>query len=217
MFVSARDAEYREVASEARRLGKNAKGAETGRLRRRLEEIRGRDPFGAPGYAAAQRALERFEPKVVKASRAAKGYQGRVWVTRRNVFVDRMACAWLIARFVDRQPVLRFVDGDGYRPRPGELRYDMFEGDFTHEGDRCSFEVMARRFCARDRALTAIAEIIHDLDIKDDKYGRDEAPGVLRMLTGIRHGQPDDEARLVRSNAVFDDLYAAFDNRGGTR
>lgn len=212
-FVDARDAEYAELTRAARALGKKP-GGELTRLRRRLEEIRERDPFGAPGFALAQKVLERFDAPPPKRPRPAKGYQGRLWVTRQRVFVDRMACAWLIERFIDRKPAFRFVEGDRYRPAKGELRFDMFEGEFTHEGDRCSFEVMTRKFCPGDRALAQIAEIIHDLDIKDDKFGRDEAAGVLRMLTGIREGQPDDPARIARAGAVFDDLYSAFTRTG---
>ncbi|WP_163566406.1 chromate resistance protein ChrB domain-containing protein, partial [Klebsiella pneumoniae] len=90
------------------------------------------------------------------------------------IHVDRIACSWLIRRFIDPQAVIRFVPGKGYVPKPGELRFDMFEGEITHEGDRCSFEVLLGRAGIADPAVQAIAEIVHDIDLKDGKFGRDE-------------------------------------------
>ena len=75
-------------------------------------------------------------------------------MTRKGVFVDRIACAWLIRRFIDPDAQFKFVPGKGYRPRTGELRFDMFEGEFTHEGDLCSFEVLVKQFFPADQALS---------------------------------------------------------------
>jgi hypothetical protein len=86
-----------------------------------------------------------------------------------------MACGWLIRRFIDPKARFSFVPAKGYRPKEGELRFDMFEGEFTHEGDNCSFETILARFGIEDPALQAIAEIIHDIDLKDAKFRREEA------------------------------------------
>ncbi len=84
----------------------------------------------------------------------------------------------------------------------------MFEAEYTHEGDRCTFEVLLARFgLARDAALAPIAEMIHDLDLKDDRYARAETAGLAQMLSGIAAAHPDDDAHLARAQALFDDLY----------
>ena len=135
---------------------------------------------------------------------------GRTWVTRRDVFVDRIASAWLIRRFIDPKARFRFVGSKTYQPKPGEVRFDMFEAEYTHEGDRCTFETILERAALRDRALMAIGEIVHDIDCKDEKFGREEAPGVAALVRGITRAQPDDEGRLERGAAAFDDLYASL-------
>jgi len=130
-------------------------------------------------------------------------------VTRKGVFVDRIASAWLIRRFIDPDARFRFVDPESYRPMPSELRFDMFEGEFTHEGDRCTFETLLYRFgLENDPALIAIAEVVHDIDLKDGKFAREDAAGIERVIAGIAASNPDDAARLERGYQLFDDLYA---------
>ena len=134
--------------------------------------------------------------------------RGRTWVTRQGVFVDRIASAWLIRRFIDPDARFKFVTPQGYRPKAGELRFDMFEAEYTHEGDRCTFEALLSRFSLGDPALAEIAEIVHDIDLKDGKFNRDDAPGIERVLAGIAGTYPDDGARLERGAQLFDELYA---------
>lgn len=136
--------------------------------------------------------------------------RGRTWVTRQGIKVDRIASAWLIRRFLDPDARFKFVPARGYRPEPGELRFDMFEAEYTHDGDACTFETLLARFGLRDKALRHVAEIVHDLDMKDDKFARDEAPGLASMIDGIARARPADADRLERGAALFDDLYAAF-------
>ena len=132
-------------------------------------------------------------------------------MTRAGVFVDRIASAWLIRRFVDPEASFKFVPAQGYQPEAGELRFDMFAAEYTHEGDRCTFEVLLDRFAlGGDPALAVLAEIVHDVDIRDDKFGREDTPGVARVLAGIAAASDDDARRLERGAAVFDDLYALF-------
>jgi hypothetical protein len=90
----------------------------------------------------------------------------------------------------------------------------MFEAEFTHEGDKGSFEVLIERIGLDDAALTPIAEIVHDIDLKDAKFGRDETTGIDRLVAGIAMAHRDDEARLARGAAVFDDLYEYFKRKG---
>jgi hypothetical protein len=119
-----------------------------------------------------------------------------------------MASAWLIRKFIDPRARFKFVPAKGYEPKRGEVRFDMFQAEFTHDGDLCTFEVLVERFGLEEPALRPIAEIVHDVDVKDAKYGREEAPGVGQVVNGIAAAHPDDEARLERGSALFDDLYA---------
>ena len=136
--------------------------------------------------------------------------RGSTWVTREGIKVDRMASGWLIRRFIDPEARFKFVPSRGYSPQPGELRFDMYRGEFTHEGDRCTFETLIARFGLDDPALRAIAEIVHDVDLKDEKFGRVEAGGVARLVQGIVASNAPDAERLVRGAAMMNDLYATF-------
>jgi len=131
-------------------------------------------------------------------------------VTRQNIHVDRIACSWLIRRFIDPEARFRFVPGKTYEPRDGELRFDMFDAEFTHEGDKCSFEVLLDRFGLRDPGLRVIAAIVHDIDLKDGKYRRPDADGVSRVLSAIAMGAKDDDDRVVRGSALFEDLHKLY-------
>ena len=138
----------------------------------------------------------------------------KIWVTREHVQIDRIASAWLIRRFIDGAARFKFVPGRSYAPRAGEVRFDMFEGEYTHEGDRCTFEVLLLRAGLDDPALAAIGEIIHDIDLKDGKYGREETAGIRTLMSGIAAAHRDDEQRLARGAAVLDDLYEYFKASG---
>ena len=139
-----------------------------------------------------------------------QGYRDRTWVTRKNVHVDRIACAWLIRRFVDGKATFKFVPAQGYRPAAGEVTFDMFEADFTHVGDQCSFETIVGRFGLREAGLAAIGEIVHDIDVKDGKFGRPEAPGVAALIAGIALTEPNDEGRIALGSRIFDALLELY-------
>jgi hypothetical protein len=233
LFNSAREADYVELASEARRLRSQLPRGKKGddfrdelesaitRLRKRLEEIEKVDFFAATGRDAVEALLVELEEKV-KSSEVSESekeeshlgiiekVQGRVWVTRKGIHVDRIASAWLIRRFIDKDARFKFVPGKDYRPDRGELRFDMFEAEFTHEGDRCTFELLLQKFGLTDPALKQIAEIVHDIDLKDEKFGREDALGVDRLIAGIAMAHPEDEKRLAQGSAVFNSLYEYF-------
>jgi len=141
---------------------------------------------------------------------ADKVQPGRTWVTREGVNVDRIASAWLIRRFIDDDAQFKFVPARGYRPKAGELRFDMFEAEYTHVGEDCTFQTLLRRFGMRDRGLAAIGEIIHDIDCKDDRFSRPETAGTAALIRGIVQSQEDDRKRLDRGSALLDDLYEFF-------
>jgi hypothetical protein len=235
LFTAARDADYAEIAEEARALSVRLSRtpitesradlkAQFARLKNRYLQNAGIDFFDANGRQSADgliRALEQVfadgeEPRTTEDA-PNRNLIGCVWVTRIGVHVDRIGCAWLVRRFIDKQARFKFVPPKGYVPGPNELRFDMFDAEFTHEGDRCSFEVLMSRAGLDDPALNAIAEIVHDIDLKDDKYGREEAAGIKTLINGICADTRDDDERLVRGAAIFDDLYAVFSRKRGSK
>ncbi|WP_263588485.1 chromate resistance protein [Sphingopyxis sp. GC21] len=230
LFDAARDADYDELAQAARGLLDTgpASGPEIAKLQRRLAEIVQLDFFGAHGRQGAEAALRELDEKrYVHPDVGRTGEPGslgpidlknRVWVTRRGIHVDRIACAWLIRRFIDPVASFKFVDANSYTPQAGELRFDMVDAEFTHEGDRCSFETLVLRAeLGGDPALVSIAEIIHDLDIGDGKFGRPETPGLGAMLSGVCASSDDDLQRIASASDALDQFHAYFSNRKGER
>ena len=231
MFTEAREADYRQLADDAKAVlsslpepsdGESrenaAAEADLERFRRKLGKLAQIDFFPAPARAQAENAIQRIEarlapppPKPATASALdLAAYRARTWVTRRGIHVDRIASAWLIRRFIDPAASFKFVLEKTYAHEPGELRFDMFNGEFTHEGDLCSFEVLLRRFGLTDPALVAIGEIIHDVDLKESKFARPETAGFERLINGIAGAHKEDEERLARGSALLDDLYESF-------
>jgi hypothetical protein len=152
-------------------------------------------------------SLFRLERRVTAPAGTAGIPRGSTWVTRQGVFIDRIASAWLIRRFIDPDAQLKFVPSRGYKPQPGEVRFDMYAGEFTHAGDHCTFESLLTHFALDDPALRALGEIVHDIDCKDEKFGRPEAAGVLAIIQGIAHATTDDHQRIERGSLVLDGLY----------
>src|SRR5262245_8384911 len=242
LFLRAREEDYRALASEIRTFvhdtlssrprslsddARAAVDAALARFRKRLAEIAKIDFFGAPGREAAEGLIggleQRLSPEPPARAAASSrtlsvaDAQQRTWVTRKGIHIDRIACAWLIRGFIDTQPTFKFVPARGYTPAARELRFDMFDAEFTHDGELCSFEVMLRAFDLKDPALRALAEVIHDVDLKDSKFDREETAGVDHLIAGIAWLHGDDE-RLEHGSAVFDALYTYVGRRkGGAR
>jgi len=236
MFQAARDADYAQIAEEAKSLvdsifsttaaitdeDKARLEANLNRLRKRFSSVFAIDFFGSPGRESAETLIEHLEVRLKEAQKKSEPdksesekpdltvLRGRTWVTRKGVYVDRMACAWLIRRFIDSDASFKFVSERGYRPKTGQLRFDMFEGEFTHEGDLCSYEVLVKQFFQADQALIEISKIIHDLDLKDTKFMQSETAGIGGLIKGLSSVHKSDEARLERGSAIFDDLYEYF-------
>ncbi|MEW6352530.1 MAG: chromate resistance protein ChrB domain-containing protein [Thermodesulfobacteriota bacterium] len=235
LFRAARDSDYAEIAEEAKAIVDATPPAAAmaeeelsqleaalTRLRKRYAGVVSLDFFGAVGREPATTFLEKIEFRLAEARSLADSggkpldtsdvdqFRGRTWVTRKGVYVDRIACAWLIRRFIDPDASFRFVSERGYRPKADELRFDMFEGEFTHEGELCSFEVLLKRFSVQDKALVEIGKIVHDLDLKEASFNRPETAGVSALLDGIVASRKADEARLDRGSTLFDDLYEFF-------
>ena len=140
--------------------------------------------------------------------RKVESFRGRLWVTRKRPFVDRMASAWLVRRFIDSGAVFGFMDEAG-EIEEGAVTFDVKDGEFTHVGGLCTFEVMVRSFGLKGKSLKKVAEVVHDLDVKDGMYNSPEADGVEDILSGIRKTAADDTVALEKGMAVFEMLYAA--------
>jgi hypothetical protein len=234
-FREAREEEYGKLAREVRDLlkatpkrvgveddGRRKLEADLARYERRFEEIVAIDFFHATGSEAVRGLLQVLrdrlhddvEPSEPADEPALRGrYRGRVWVTRTGVHVDRIASAWLVRRFIDAEARFKFVAPKGYEPEAGELRFDMFDAEFTHQADHCTFEVLVERFSIREPGVRALAEIVHDIDLKDAKFARPETPGVAAAINGLCAQHRADETRLEMGFALFDHLKTHFSRR----
>jgi hypothetical protein len=238
LFNAAREDDYDLLAKGARALADalredpapSAKAdakAQLAKLKTRAGQILAIDFFGANGRESLDGLLAGLEKDLREVDSAAqpvssehghrslRDLSGRIWVTRRGVHVDRIASAWLIRKFIDPAAQFKFVTGRGYEPEANELRFDMFDAEFTHIGDRCTFEVLLAAASLEDKALTAIAEIVHDIDLKDAKFGREEVGGVKTLIAGLVIAHKDDLERIAKGAAIFDNLYEFFRKQRG--
>jgi len=240
-FRAGRDEEFKELTAQLDSLAGSGKEqtrgkhlsagrlaaheAELDRLHAELERIVGNDFFSARGRTAALNAYERCQ-KLLRASQtppaetekkgsataqlSAGDYQGRRWVTRKNIHIDRLASAWLIRQFIDKQPRFYFVaEGEGV---DHAIPFDMFGAEFTHRGEDCTFETMVKRFgLGHIKGLRELGKIVHDIDLKDDKFHRLEAAGLRALVDGLSASIADDRKRLQRASVIFDGLFAWLD------
>ena len=227
-FRAMRASDYGDLASEARALLERARDTESAtdpstveaerrRLHRRVEATREIDFFHAPERDEVEALMSSIERTLATGSGkpaktpAGDALRARTWMTRAGVKVDRIASAWLIRRFIDPAATFVFVPAEQTNAVPGALRFDMFEGEFTHDGNRCTFEVLLDvSGRAGDRGLAAIAQIVHDLDLRDDLYQRPEAAGVAALINGIVSRFDDDHRRIAEGAPLFDALYASL-------
>jgi hypothetical protein len=133
-------------------------------------------------------------------------YQGKRWITRQNLHIDRLASIWLIKRFIDKRPRFGFV-AENSKTNDG-VRFDMYGAEFTHQGEDCTFETLIKRFgFNQDAGLCALAEIVHDIDLKDSKFNRSEATGVNAIIRGLGDSLKDDRELVRHTMPLFDGLY----------
>lgn len=240
-FRQARDAEFSDITASIDALagsireqtrGKHlsagrltAHETELDRLHLELERVIANDFFAAKARADAVNAYERCQ----KLLRTAQGpsakrsavpkeagalvtseYQGRRWMTRRNIHIDRLASAWLIKQFIDKKPRFYFVaDGETVE---NAIPFDMFGAELTHQGEDCTFETMVKRFgLSHIKGLRELGEMVHDIDLKDDKFHRLEAAGLKVMIDGLSETVKDDRKRLQQAGVIFDGLFALLD------
>ena len=225
LFHEARDPEYRQLAARYRRLMQalERKSAATSarierdlaQLQKDFEKLRELDFFDAPGRAEVERLREAIDmrkrppedpPRRVRPTLDLRALRGRRWITRPRPHVDRIASAWLIKRFIDPEATFLFAD-------PGEfpadaIPFDTPGAELSHYGNDCTFETLVKRAGLHDRRLTQLAEIIHEADLRDGKFPRDEARGIDLAIRGFLAAYPDDHAVLTHGLALFEGLYA---------
>ncbi len=218
-FVKARTQDYQELLRELRRnspvSSANRSVARIGRLRQRFQDVLAIDFFHSPLRERVQELLDHLQndgqssPASLEAGEVArKNYRGRVWITRPRPGVDRVTSAWLIRRFID--PKARFLFAMKNQLPRKAVPYDMYQGGFGHRGDDCTFETLLKIFRIRDRKVGVMAQIVHDADLSDEKFGRAEGLGIDEVLKGWgRMGLPDQEI-LERGIQLAQGLYSSL-------
>jgi len=227
-FQADRKAEYEEIGAQAAALEQQiAPTIDTaareqildglGKLQRRYAEIGRIDYFNCPEgdlVAARLAALARAlvpspfpPPEIVPAQLAA--YRDTRWVTRPHPHVDRLACAWFIRRFINPDAAIRYASD----PRPDEVAFDMENAQFGHSGNWCTFETMLQVFELNDPVLHSMAEIVHEIDLRDGRFVRPEVTGIDAILQGWLRADLTDSERERHGIALFEGLYLALSAR----
>jgi len=216
LFIDARSRDYETLAQHLRNVLKQKRRspADLLRYRRRLQEIVAIDFFNSPMRSRVESLLA-AAVVAEKSSRTTadlptkllkKEYHNRIWITRPRPGIDRVSSAWLIVRFIDAKA--RFMFAADSRQHPDAIAFDMFqEGGFGHVGDDCTFETLCKRFRISDPKVRTIAEMIHDADLGDAKFGRVEAIGIDRILIGWAKQRVTDDELLRRGMELIDGLY----------
>lgn len=213
-FSEARTADYRELLADVRKISPKRLPAQIPRFRQRFQEIVSIDFFGSPLREQAERTLASLQGPQKKASLpdltevSRSGYRGRKWVTRPRPGVDRVMSAWLIRKFID--PKARFVfASEGQKPSEA-VSFDMYEGGFGHRGEDCTFETLTKAFRIDDKRVAIMAEIVHDADLFDDKFGRREGFGVDEVMKGWAQQNLSDSELLHRGMQLAEGIYRSL-------
>lgn len=161
--------------------------------------------------ALANQVLSPNEPRAEADATVARlwagDFQGRTWATRRRPWVDRLACAWLIRRFIDRDARVLWLNSPEDCP-PDALGFDFDGARFTHVGAKVSFEVLVESFGLGNSALDRVGALVHYLDIGG--IPPPEAAGVEQVLAGMRQALDDDDQLVAAAAHIFDGLLTAF-------
>lgn len=227
-FRDARRTDYAEFDAHAEQLEQEmAADAEPGgwsrhqemlaKLRRRHSEIERIDYFHAAEGVQVGARLARIATTLASGDRAdtvvepvaVTTLRGRRWVTRPRPHVDRLACIWLIRKFIDPEAAIRYAD----RAEDDEVSFDMRDATFGHQGSRCSFEKMLGALSLGDPPLRAMAEIVHEIDLQDGLYQRPELPGVEAILQGWLFADYTDAELESHGVALYEGLYRALAER----
>jgi hypothetical protein len=234
LFHKARDDDYRIIINKCSEFSKKVSAARNQgienqlKLRDELKVIANQlnstkeiDYFKSPLSQKAQNAFNtcmkdtsRLLNKITtsvdkkiteKETLKKKDFQGKKWVTRKRPHVDRIATAWLIKRFIDPKAKFAFVHED--TTKINGIPFDMYHGEFSHQSDNCTFETILKRFNIKDEILKNISEIVHDIDLKDEKFDRNEAKGIDCILRGLMKNFKNDNELLKKGFELFEALY----------
>jgi hypothetical protein len=212
-FTDARARDYQELIRELQKfssvpLQRRGPGR-MNRLRTRFHEIAEIDFFHNPLQKRVQELLTRADWSSASTMEApkikAREYVGRVWVTRPRPGIDRSASAWLILGFIDKKARFSFAEEE-HVPHEA-VPFDMFHDGFGHRGEDCTFETLEKTFRIRDKNVEVIAQIIHDADLLDEKFGRKEGFGIDEVLNGWAKQGVSDKQLLERGMELVEGLY----------
>jgi hypothetical protein len=218
LFMQARSRDYQKLINELNKVlalaASTRPAGVVNRIRRRFVETTAIDFFGNPLRSRLETLLNRLDERdKTNTGRNHKGesgkYLNRQWITRPRPGIDRVSSAWLIRRFID--PKARFVFGKESTADPDAIPFDMFSDEgFGHRGEDCTFETLYKQFAIRDVRVKSIAQIIHDADLGDEKFGRAEGQGLDKVLNGwAKQDLPDDEL-LHRGMELIEGLYESL-------
>jgi hypothetical protein len=235
LFVQAREKEYGELKkslaqfeSQHRQIRETpsltvnqVKALESGlrQLEETFQDIRRVDFFRHDGVINVERHLKELRLSVAEAQprreaaqkiahHSRSEYRGKTWATRAHIHIDRLCSAWLIKRFID--PKARFVFAPEDKLPKNAILFDVFGTEFTHKGDRCTFETLLESFRLNDNALLSIAELVHAIDLKDQKFNRPESAGLDMVVRAISDSLRNDEKALELGMHILDSIYARF-------
>jgi hypothetical protein len=232
LFQEARDREYAALAERYRRLLRGLerkasarrappRGEALERLSRELGRLREIDFFDAPGASEVLRLKETVEMHLRSRDEPPRSgrpletplaeLRGRRWVTRPRPHVDRLASAWLIKRFID--PVAEFLFAPPEEFPSDAIPFDALGAELGHQGEDCTFETLLKRSGLRDPRLTHLAEIVHEVDLRDQKFHREEARGIDLAIRALVTALKDDHELLAHGLTLFDGLYATMGDR----
>jgi hypothetical protein len=237
LFNSQREMDYHKIATGIEGLGRKIESArkgggskddrkfleELGRYEKEFQEIRKIDFFSSKVGSTLEKRLKELYGKIRDISgapvkeqsptimpKSVREYKNKIWVTRKKPFVDRMASAWLIRNFIDKGAIFKFIDERDMKVLGKDtVTFDIRGGEFTHVGDMCTFEFLLKSFNIKDRTVKKIAEVVHEIDIKDDRYKNPETSGIEDILTGIRKVIIDDQEAIEKGMSLFEMLYAS--------
>lgn len=215
LFLEERSRDYEAIIADIRELirAKERKTSGLARMRRRFQEVTTIDFFNSPLRSRVEtlfaQAEEYGKSEAIDSSKTkTRAYRNRTWITRPRPGIDRVSSAWLIRNFIDAHA--KFIFDDDPANHPDAVPFDMFQSKgFGHRGNDCTFETLCKEFSIRDRRVRTIAQIIHDADLDDEKFGRSEGLGLDRTLIGWAKNGVSDEELLHRGMELIDGLYAA--------
>ena len=217
LFIEMSTREYEATIADLRTITRTKENnlKALGRIRRRFVELDEIDFFNNPLRSRLETLLAQAEESSAAEPEKAsdirnKSYQEKVWITRPRPGIDRVSSAWLIREFIDKKATFLFDNDPNLHP--SAVPFDMFQTakGFGHRGDDCTFETLCKVFAIRERRIRVIAQIIHDADLEDSKFGRPEGIGLDRTLIGWAKQGLSDEELLRRGMEMIEGLYASM-------